>query len=159
MTKLQGLENITLAIWVGCMIGVGYIAAPVLFSTLDDRQMAGMLAGKMFHIVTIIGLICGGVLLVLRYRETSVGIFSQWRGWLLILMLVCVATSMFVLQPMIADVKAMGLTEGSDAAKKFGMLHGISSLVYMVSVVCGCVLIFMGVRTPASDFQSNKSIF
>ena len=87
MSKLHKLENLTLAIWVGCMIGVGYIAAPVLFSALDDRQMAGMLAGKMFHVVTIIGLICGGILLMLRYRETSIEIFSQWRGWLLILML------------------------------------------------------------------------
>ena len=149
MTKLQNLENLTLAIWVGCMIGVGYVAAPVLFSTLDDRQMAGMLAGKMFHIVTIIGLICGGVLLILRYRDMSINIFTQWRGWLLILMLVCVAASMFVLQPMITEVKALGITEGSDAAKKFGMLHGISSLVYMVSVISGCILIFMGLRKPA----------
>ena len=148
MTKLNRLENLTLALWVGCMIGVGYIAAPVLFSTLDDRQMAGMLAGKMFHAVTIMGLICGGILLILRYRDASVELFRQWRGWLLLIMLICVAVSMFILQPMIADVKAMGITEGSDAAKKFGMLHGISSLVYMVSVVSGCVLLFMGIHTP-----------
>ncbi|MDH3326941.1 MAG: DUF4149 domain-containing protein [Gammaproteobacteria bacterium] len=146
MKKIEGLENLTLALWVGCMIGVGYIAAPVLFSTLDDRQVAGMLAGKMFHAVTIMGLICGGILLVLRYRDESVQLFKQWRGWLLLLMLGCVASSMFVLQPMIVEVKALGLIEGSDAAKKFGMLHGISSLVYMASVISGCILLFVGRR-------------
>ena len=149
MTKLEGLENLILALWVGSMIGIGYIAAPVLFSTLDDRQLAGMLAGKMFHLVTIIGLIFGGILFLLSYRKASIELFKQWRGWLLLIMLICVAGSMFVLQPMIADVKALGITEGSDAAKKFGILHGISSLVYMVTVVCGCVLIFMGLRKPA----------
>ena len=148
MSKIERLENLTLAIWIGCMIGVGYIAAPVLFATLDDRQLAGMLAGKMFHVVTIIGLISGGLLLALRYRDVSVELFKIWRGWLLLLMLVCVAGSMFVLQPMIVEVKALGLIEGSDAAKKFGMLHGVSSLVYMVTVVCGCVLLFMGLRSP-----------
>jgi len=148
MTKLEKLENLTLAIWVGCMIGVGYIAAPVLFATLDDRQLAGMLAGKMFHIVMLIGLIAGGLLLILRYRSESIGLFKHWRGWLLVLMLASVAGSMFVLQPMIADVKALGLVEGSDAAKKFGMLHGISSLVYMVMVISGTILIFMGLRSP-----------
>jgi len=149
MTKLERLENLTLAIWVGCMIGVGYIAAPVLFSTLDERQVAGMLAGKMFYIVTLLGLISGGLLLILRYHDVSISFFKQWRGWLLILMLSCVAASMFILQPMIADVKALGLVEGSDAAKKFGMLHGVSSLLYMASVVSGSILIFMGIRTPA----------
>jgi len=148
MAKLERLENLVLALWVGCMVGIGYIAAPVLFSALEDRQLAGMLAGKMFYLVMIVGMICGGLLLILRYRDDSIGLFKQWRGGLLVLMMLCVAGSMFVLQPMIADVKALGLVEGSAAAKKFGMLHGISSLVYMVSTVSGCILIFMGIRTP-----------
>jgi len=150
MNKAQSFENLILATWVGCMIGVGYIAAPVLFSALDDRQLAGMLAGKMFHVVTVVGLISGGLLLVLRYRDLSVGFFTQWRGWLLTLMLVCVATSMFVLQPMIADVKSLGLVEGSDAAKRFATLHGVSSILYMASVISGLVLIFMGLRKPVT---------
>jgi len=146
MTKVQRLENFTLAIWVGCMIGIGYIAAPVLFANLDARPIAGMLAGKMFHVVMILGLICGGALLILRYLDEQLRAFTQWRGILLVTMLVCVAVSMFVLQPMIAEVKALGLVEGSAAAKKFGMLHGVSSVVYMISVLCGSVLVFMGLR-------------
>ena len=64
------------------------------------------------------------------------------------LMLVLVALSMFVLQPMIGEVKALGIVEGSENAKKFGMLHGISSLVYMITVISGIVLIFFGLRKP-----------
>ena len=155
MPKLERLENLLLALWVGVMVGVGYIAAPVLFSTLDDRQLAGMLAGKMFYLVMVLSLILGGMLLLLRYRDESVAFFTQWRGWLLLLMLVCTAGSMFILQPMIAEVKSLGLIEGSDAAKKFGMLHGISSLVYMVTIISGCILIFMGIRQPEKQVEKN----
>lgn len=146
MTKLEGLEQLLLSLWVGIMVGIGYIAAPVLFKVLDDRKLAGSLAGEMFHVVTIIGLVFGGVLLLLRYKEESIEFIKQWRGWLLLLMLCMVAVSMFVLQPMIAEVKALGISEGSDNAKKFGMLHGISSLTYMVTVISGILLLFFGLR-------------
>jgi len=148
MTKLEGMERLLLSLWVGIMVGIGYIAAPVLFKVLDDRKLAGGLAGEMFHVVTIIGLIFGGILLLLRYKDESIEFLKQWRGWLLLLMLCLVATSMFILQPMIAEVKALGISEGSENAKKFGMLHGISSLLYMVTVVSGILLIFFGLRKP-----------
>ncbi len=154
MTKLERLENLTLAIWVGSMMGVGYIAAPVLFSMLDDRQMAGMLAGKMFYIVMVVGLVSGSLLLSLRLRDVGMKVLAQWRGWLLLIMFACIAVSMFVLQPMIADVKALGLVEGSDAAKKFGMLHGISSLVYMVAIISGIILLFMGLKADSAKAKS-----
>jgi len=150
MDKLKRLEQLVLSLWVGVMVGIGYIAAPVLFSVLDDRKLAGGLAGEMFHIVTLVGLIAGGILLLLRYREESVDLFKHWRGLILMLMLLLVAVSFFILQPMIADVKALGIVEGSDAAKKFGMLHGVSSLLYMVTVVSGCILIFAGTKKPGS---------
>ncbi|HFE38942.1 MAG TPA: DUF4149 domain-containing protein [Gammaproteobacteria bacterium] len=149
MLILRRLENLLLSLWVGVMVGIGYIAAPVLFKVLDDRKLAGSLAGDMFYIVMLVGMILGGILLLLRYREESINLFRQWRGGILLLMLGLVAVSLFVLQPMIAEVKMSGITEGSDNAKKFAMLHGISSLVYLLTVIFGCLLIFFGLRkTP-----------
>lgn len=142
------LERLLLSLWVGVMVGVGYIAAPVLFKTLDDRKLAGGLAGEMFYIVMLIGLVIGGILVLLRYKDESISFFKQWRGWILLFMLTLVAVSMFVLQPMIVEVKAAGITAGSDNAKTFGMLHGMSSLVYMATVLAGCVLIYCGLRKP-----------
>ncbi len=146
--KQAGWENLLLSLWTGAMVGVGYIGAPVLFKALDDRTLAGSLAGQMFHIVAIAGLVIGGVLLLLRYKEESVALFFHWRGWLLCLMLVLVAVGLFVLQPMIAEVKAQGLVEGSEAAKKFGMLHGVSSLLYLLTVLSGAILLLLGLRKP-----------
>ncbi len=146
MDKLSSLERLLLSLWTGVMVGVGYIATPVLFKSLDDRSLAGSLAGQMFELVGIVGLICGGLLLILRYKDMSTKLFFQWRGIILLLMLILVAASVFILQPMIADVKAMGIEPGTDAAKQFGMLHGISSIVYMITVISGCVLIFAGLK-------------
>jgi len=146
MDKLASFERLILSLWTGVMVGIGYIAAPVLFKTLDDRKLAGSLAGQMFEVVGFIGLVCGGVLLMLRYKDVSTKLFMQWRGIALLLMLVLVAASAFVVQPMMADLKAMGIESGTDTAKQFGMLHGVSSILYMVTVICGCVLIFAGLK-------------
>ena len=57
MNKLERLENLLLAVWGGTLIGIGYIAAPILFKALDDRALAGNLAGQMFHIIMLEGLV------------------------------------------------------------------------------------------------------
>ncbi|MCH2219440.1 MAG: DUF4149 domain-containing protein [Dechloromonas sp.] len=41
----EALYLITIALWVGGLWAIGYIVAPVLFSSLGDRQLAGMVAG------------------------------------------------------------------------------------------------------------------
>ena len=153
---LHRLENLLIAIWIGAMVGVGYIAAPVLFAVLDDRTLAGMLAGKMFYIVGVIGLISGGLLLILRFKQESTAFFLHWRGWLLCLMLLFVGIIFFVLQPMIVDLKALGITEGSAEARKFGLLHGISSVLYLLTTISGATLIFMGMSRKDSKTDHLK---
>jgi len=126
MTKLARLENLLLSLWVGIMAGVGYVAVPVLFKTLDEKKLAGNLAGEMFYVVMFVAVVLGTLLLILRFKDQGIALFKQWRGGLLLLMFSLVATTLFVLLPMISEVKALGLAEGSDSAKKFGMLHGAS---------------------------------
>ena len=41
-------DRILLTLWVGSLWAIGYIAAPTLFATLEDRALAGTLAGAMF---------------------------------------------------------------------------------------------------------------
>ena len=57
-------ERILLTLWVGGLWAIGYIAAPTLFAMLDDRKLAGALAGQMFHIISYIGLVCGTLLFI-----------------------------------------------------------------------------------------------
>lgn len=140
------VQNVLLAVWVGAMISIGYIAAPVLFKALDDRKLAGALAGEMFFIVSIIGVVVGTVLIVAYTMRSKSAALTQWRFWLLLIMSITAFSSLFVIQPMMADLKAQGLAPGSDAAATFGKLHGVSSIMHLMASVSGLVLLFNGLR-------------
>ena len=144
MRFVQATERVLLTAWVGGLWAIGYLAAPVLFKILEDRRMAGELAGQMFKIVAIMGLVCGTVLLILAIQRHGARWLRAWRVWTLVAMIILVAIGLFVLQPMIQDVKAQGLVEGSEQVRRFGMLHGLSSILYLLTSVGGLALVACG---------------
>lgn len=159
MSWMNRVENVLLSLWIGAMVGIGYIAAPVLFKLLDDRSMAGRLAGQMFEIVAVAGLVIGLILVVTVAMSQKLDSLREWRFWVLGLMLVIVISSLFIVQPMMADLKAQGLTPGSDAARQFGMMHGVSSMLYLATTLGGVMLLLMGLRSgkirlKADDIKS-----
>ncbi len=135
-------ERMLLSLWVGALWSIGYLAVPTLFASLEDRALAGMLAGKMFTGVSLIGMGCGTALLVSFWMQ-SVKPIRERRVQLLIAMLVLVVLGEFVLQPQMAALKAEGIIEGSGAAARFGVLHGIASLLYLANSVIGMALLVM----------------
>lgn len=152
MKFIDPLQRLALTVWVGGLLAVGYLAAPVLFKVLDDRRLAGELAGHMFKAIAIVGLVCGAILLVTALLRHGGAWLNKWRAWVLLGMLVLVAVGLFVLQPMIQAVKAQGLVEGSDAVRRFGMLHGVSSILYLVTSIGGLVLVVAGLAPrPAAS--------
>ena len=137
-------EKIMLTLWVGGLWAIGYLAVPVLFSMLNDRQLAGELAGKMFSIISMIGLVFGVLLLIGAVYRAGDKWLRAWRVWMLSAMLAFIAVSFFVLQPMMQDLKAHGLIEGSAQAASFGRLHGISSMLYLMTSLLGLGLVIAG---------------
>ena len=136
-------ERILLTLWVGSLWTAGYIVAPVLFNSLD-RSTAGDVAGQLFTIVSYIGLLVISLLLLVNVFQDGLRILWQWRNRILLLMLLLVVIGQFVLQPMMAELKAAGL-EGSNA-KQFATLHGVASILYMVNSLMGLALVAWGVR-------------
>ena len=132
-------ERILLTLWVGGMWTVGYIVAPVLFKILE-KQQAGMIAGQLFTVMSYIGLFCA-VFLIAGQVIPSFTV-NNWRLWTLLGMLLIVIIGQFVLQPMMAELKATGL-EG-DAAKQFGRLHGVASILFMINSIAGLTLVITG---------------
>lgn len=59
----DGLAVLMASAWVGGMWVAGYIAAPVLFQSLTDKSLAGMLAGKLFAVTAYMGMVCAVYLL------------------------------------------------------------------------------------------------
>lgn len=139
---LLGGERIILSLWVGALWSIGYLAVPTLFASLDDRALAGLIAGKMFTGVSIIGIGIGCALLASFWMQYAKPLRER-RTQLLIAMLVLVFIGEFLLQPQMAALKAEGLIEGSGAAARFGLLHGLASLLYLLNSIIGVVLLVL----------------
>lgn len=141
MKALTAGDRLLLTLWVGGLWAIGYIVAPTLFASLDDRALAGQLAGRMFTIIAYVGLVAAPLLLLRRLVSDGAALaLRQWQSWVLVLMLVLVAVGLFVLQPMMQDLKQQGLA-GAEAAAAFGRLHGISSALYLVTSLGGLALV------------------
>jgi len=138
----QRIEHLILTIWVGSLLAIGYLAVPVLFHALDDRQLAGQLAGQMFHIVNLIGLLCGIILLLLAYAQHSQGFLRQRRSYLIVAMLLLTLIAMFILQPQMEAIKAqVGWHDIAELKARFGQLHGVSSILYLLTSIMGVTLV------------------
>lgn len=134
-------EQLLQTLWVGGLFAVGYLAVPVLFHSLDDRRLAGEIAGNMFSAMSIVGFVCGGALLLSALIAARGGWLRARRVQLLLAMLTLLAVGFFVLQPMMQELKLTGLLAGSEAASQFGRLHGISSILYLLNSLLGIYLV------------------
>ena len=126
------------------MWAIGYLAVPVLFRLLDDRMLAGMLAGEMFHLLNFLGLFCGVLLLAGLWLQSGRAALFSWRSGLLVLMLALICVAEFVLQPQMAALKQAGL-EG-DRLQQFRWLHGLSSILFLVNSLSGLLLLIRGLQ-------------
>jgi len=144
-------ERFLLTLWVGGMWIIGYLITPVLFKTLDNRQLAGELAGSFFKYISIIGLVCGTLLLIGAVILAKSHCLRQWRIWVLVGMMALVATGLFYLQPMMQELKLQGIEKGTELAAQFGRLHGISSVLFLVTSLGGLALVLFRVNLPDTD--------
>jgi hypothetical protein len=142
-------ERLLLTIWIGSMWTVGYLVAPTLFAILDDRALAGSIAGHLFTITSYLGLICGGLLLLDLAVQHGKSVLQQWRGALLAGMLLIICIGQFVLQPKMAGLREAGL-DGVNAAA-FARLHGTASVLFLMNSLGGLALILFGVRVPNNN--------
>ncbi|MCG2576802.1 DUF4149 domain-containing protein [Dechloromonas sp. XY25] len=140
----EALYLIAIALWVGGLWAIGYLAAPVLFSSLGDRQLAGMVAGKLFALVGWIGLGCAAYLIVFAVTRSGAGFFRSAIFWLVLLMGLLTAASQFGIQPLMAQLKADALPREvmeSVLRDRFAAWHGISSILYLVQSLLGLWLV------------------
>lgn len=140
----EALYLITLTLWVGGLWAIGYLVAPVLFATLADRQLAGMLAGKLFALIGWVGLASAAYLLLFMLIRLGRSALKRGVFWLLVAMLVLTVFSQFGIQPMLAQLKADALPREvmeSVLRDRFATWHGVSSILYLVQSVLGLLLV------------------
>lgn len=140
----DSLYLIAIALWVGGMLAVGYLAAPVLFAELSDRILAGNLAGRMFTWVARIGLGCGAYILLFVLFRRGFSIFRSAVFWLVVFMMLLTAAGHFGVQPIMQHLKEDALPAGvmnSVLRDRFATWHGVSSVLYLIQSVLGLVLV------------------
>ena len=142
-------ERILLTVWIGGMWIVGFVVTPTLFQLIDDRALAGSVAGRLFNITAYLGLVCGGLLLIATIVYSQVHFYKNWRFWTLLGMLVLVAVGLFVLTPMISEIRDAGM-QAVDKAR-FDFLHRSASILFMLTSLAGLVLVVFGLQAKTID--------
>lgn len=129
-----------LVLWVGGLWAVGYLAAPTLFYSLDDRMLAGMLAGKMFGYIAWVGLVCGAWLLIFRLGRLGGAALKQSFFWIVLAMLLLSLAQQFGIQPILQQLKDQAMPKDvmeSLFRDRFAAWHGVSSAVYLIQSLLG----------------------
>jgi len=135
-------------LWVGSLLTVGYLVAPAIFSTMTDRQAAGMVAGSIFRLEAYLSMIvCIGLMVLDNLLvNRSLHQFKIIR-WLLLAMLFCSVAAAFVFIPWMNALRDNALAQGmpvmlSPSAILFGRLHGASSILFMIQSALGIFLVW-----------------
>ena len=129
-----------LVLWVGGLWAVGYLAAPTLFYSLDDRMLAGLLAGKMFGYIAWVGLVCGAWLLIFRLGRLGGAALKQGFFWIVLAMLLLSLAQQFGIQPILQQLKDQAMPKDvmeSLFRDRFAAWHGVSSAVYLIQTLLG----------------------
>ncbi len=145
----ESLYLIALTLWVGGLWAIGYMVAPVLFASLGDRQLAGMVAGKLFALIGWVGLGAAAYLLVFLIGRWGGQVIKRAVFWLVILMALLTAASQFGIQPLMAQLKSDALPrEGMQSflRDRFATWHGISSILYLAQSLLGLWLVVWSPR-------------
>ena len=137
------LTLIFITLWVGALWATG-LSAYLLFDALQDKQLAGNLAGKLFTAVSYIGMVSAFYLLIQRLLDFGTSALKQSYFWAVFVMLILVLVGHFGIQPILAQLKTDALPNDvmhSVFADRFGKWHGIASIAYLVECLLGFVLV------------------
>lgn len=144
MRLTAALYAIVISVWVGGQAAIGYIAAPVLFSQLTDRMLAGNLAGAMFSVMAVVGLGCGAYLLLYLAMTQGAAVRRSAAFWLVVSMVAVTLAGHFGIGPILAQLKAAALPQPvmeSALRERFAFWHGVSSLLYLLQTLLGLLLV------------------
>ncbi|OSI11711.1 DUF4149 domain-containing protein [Neisseria canis] len=150
--------------WLGMQIMAGYVAAPILFKSLD-RVPAGDIAGKLFTVVGYYGLAAWFlVYAVARIQSRS----KKPQRWIA-LQIVLLGINQLAVTPVIETVKQgqhhpllaisnlfISPSNQADALTEFAFWHGLSSLIYMATSVLGLLLLSVFLRLGFGDKKTRS---
>ena len=141
---MQRILHVILVAWAGSLLTICGIVAPSLFAVLPDRHVAGEVAGYFFRVEAWLGLVLGVLVCILLALRTITWVTRLDYGLVLGAMLA----------PLLSE---LGLRQLMSAARsagdmgRFGLLHGVSALLFAVACVGALLLVW---RLSAPPRQS-----
>ena len=145
-TMLRQVRTLVAAVWMGLVLTLAAVAAPVLFAGLE-RTEAGRLAGHLFRIEAHVALGLAVVLFLVERRlaglRAQAGQGSALSVNLLLVLgaLFCTVLGYFALQPLMEAARA------GQGRWSFGALHGISSSLFALKGLLLLALVWRGAGT------------
>jgi hypothetical protein len=137
------LATLSITLWVGGMWMLGYVVVPALFKLLQDRQLAGIVAGHLFTLLAYIGIACALYLLIYQLQQFGRAAIRRRTFFVTAMMLLLVLIGQFILQPILADLKAQALpldVMQSAFASRFRTWHGVSGVLFLIQSLLGIAL-------------------
>ena len=120
--------RLVLSLWAGGLVTVGGVVAPTLFATLEDRHLAGVIAGSLFRVATL-GSIVLCLLLMLLERRGQVSRPSRRQLVGRVAPVVLLGLSEWAVRPLLEAARAAG----GSASGEFAMWHGVSTVLYVAA--------------------------
>lgn len=135
MRLLEFCSTFLVTLWAGSLWTVCGIVAPQLFATLPERQLAGQMAARLFHIETWLGVVIA-ILLIAVFAARKIFAAGKAILWLILLTAAAPLASELILGPMMSAAR-----EANDMAR-FGMLHGVSAMLFVIACLSALALVW-----------------
>jgi hypothetical protein len=150
--RTQRIFCLISGLWVGSFITIGFLVVPILFSSLGDRQVAGLVAANLFKATAYCGVVICTILMVMsNYLVRQELNPYRLTRWLLLVMLACTVGAAFILIPWMNSLRDQALYLGlsvreSTNAALFNRLHSASSILFMIQAILGLVLVWRATK-------------
>jgi len=145
---IGALERVALTVLAGALWCAGYIAAPLLFRTLEDASLAAGLAGELTGTVAWVCVGCAAVLIPAQLRYRVRPLAAHWRLWLLVLLTALIVVGEVGVRPPMEQ-----LMERSEEVGYLASLRAAESIYLLVSVMA--LVLVIGGTHPRRGLQGG----
>jgi uncharacterized membrane protein len=153
MSFLKFLMLLTLVIWIGGIIFLAFILAPVAFTSglLPTRHMAGSIVGRSLDLLHYIAIVSGIIFLIASatYSRLTAGTARPLaaRHLLIVVMLALTAISQFAVSPKMHAIRAeVGVIDNvpldAPLRREFDRLHVWSEDLEKAVLLLGLIAIY-----------------
>lgn len=137
----KGAELAAWAIWLGAIWSMAILVAPGLFKWLP-RPEAGLVAGRLFYMLSCYSLITSLVLLALSNFGAQARAGLKTNALMVVVLLVCAVELLWLHPHMNGLRQTMSTLQGDELAAmraSFGNLHAVSSVLYSIKMIAALV--------------------